>query len=52
MPQDSINVLLTRILTLSPGRDNVRFELIKDAWDHQKWDDVIQLSKEGGREIT
>ena len=47
MPQDSINVLLTRILTLSPGRDNVRFELIKDAWDHQKWDDVIQLSKEG-----
>ena len=47
MPQDSINVLLTRILTLSPGRDNVRFELIKDAWDHQKWNDVIQLSKEG-----
>ena len=47
MPQDSINVLLNRILTLSPGRDNVRFELIKDAWDHQKWDDVIQLSKEG-----
>ena len=47
MPQDSINALLERVLAISPGRDNVRFELIKDAWDHQKWDRVIQLAKEG-----
>lgn len=45
MPQDSVNVVLHRILEINPENVSARVQLIEDAWNKQNFDKVISLCK-------
>lgn len=46
MPQDSISKMLEKVLTISPDNAAARIQLIQAMWNEQKFDRVIELSRQ------
>ncbi len=47
MPEDSVNATFAHSLAIEPENVMARMSLIQSLWPHNKWDEVIKLSREG-----
>lgn len=51
MPDDSVNVVLERVLAITPDDSNARLELIQNTWKTQDYDRVIEQARQAQQYI-
>lgn len=47
MPEDSINAVYHNVLAVEPENVTARINIIQNLWPKKKWNEVIELSREG-----